>query len=345
MKIPNSKFQIPNFKLKILVFTLVFLIFPVFVFGVTLYLEPKEGEYKLGDHFGVKIRIDPEGECINTISVDLSFPNDILVLEGIDIGESIITIWVDKPSSFDIKKINETGKIHFSGGIPGGYCGRIPGDPGLTNMVAELRFYIPSMMVGEAKEETEEIKILENSQVFLNDGKGTLAKLNFQNSKIKILPTTGGGLNEWREKLLNDTSPPEPFEIQIQKNPAIFDGKYFIVFYTTDKETGVDYYMVKEGEREWKIAKSPYLLENQNLDEEIKVKAVDRAGNETIATLYPEKIKEKPKEIVPPQKEVNWKKIAQISAISILVFTLILTVLTLIRKKLFVKKKENNSFS
>jgi hypothetical protein len=341
MKIPNSKFQIPNFKLKVLVFGLVFLIFPVFVFGATLYLEPKEGEYKLGDHFGVKIRLDPEGECINTISVDLSFPNDILVLEGIDLGESIITIWVDKPSSFDIKKINETGKIHFSGGIPGGYCGRIPGDPGLTNMVAELRFYIPSMMVGEVKEETEEIKILENSQVFLNDGKGTLAKLNFQNSKIKILPTAGGGLNEWREKLLNDTSPPEPFEIQIQKNPAIFDGKYFIVFYTTDKETGVDYYMVKEGEREWKIAKSPYLLENQNLDEEIKVKAVDRAGNETIATLYPEKIKEKPKTIAPPKKEVNLKKIIQISIISILVLVLIFVAVLFIKKKLMFKKGKN----
>jgi hypothetical protein len=345
MKIPNSKFQIPNLRLKVLVFGLIFLIFPVFVFGATLYLEPKEGEYKLGDHFGVKIRIDPEGECINTISVDLSFPNDILVLEGIDLGESIVTIWVDKPSSLDIKKINETGKIHFSGGIPGGYCGRIPGDPGLTNMVAELRFYIPSMIVGEAKEETGEIKILESSQVFLNDGKGTLAKLNLQDSKIKILPIAGGGLNEWREKLLKDTTPPEPFEIQIQRDPAIFDGKYFIVFYTIDKETGVDYYMVKEGEREWKIAKSPYLLENQNLDEEIKVKAVDRAGNETIATLYPEKIKEKPKAIAPPKKEVSWKKIAQISAISILVFTLILIVLILVRKKFLVKKKENNPFS
>jgi hypothetical protein len=341
MKIPNSKSQIPNFKLKILVFTLVFLIFPVFVFGATLYLEPKEGEYKLGDHFGVKIRIDPEGECINTISVDLSFPNDILVLEGIDIGESIITIWVDKPSSFDIKKINETGKIHFSGGIPGGYCGRIPGDPGLTNMVAELRFYIPSMIVGEAKEETGEIKILESSQVFLNDGKGTLAKLNFEDSKIKILPTAGGGLNEWREKLLNDTSPPEPFEIQIQRDPTIFDGKYFIVFYTTDKETGVDYYMVKEGEREWKIAKSPYLLENQNLDEEIKVKAVDRAGNETIATLYPEKIKEKPKVIAPPKKEVNLKKIIQISIVSILVLVLIFVAVFFIKKKLISKKGKN----
>jgi hypothetical protein len=341
MKIPNSKFQIPNFKLKVLVFGLVFLIFPVFVFGATLYLEPKEGEYKLGDHFGVKIRIDPEGECINTISVDLSFPNDILVLEGIDFGESIITIWVDKPSSFDIKKINETGKIHFSGGIPGGYCGRIPGDPGLTNLIAEIRFYIPSMIVGEMGERTEEIKILENSQVFLNDGKGTLAKLNFQDSKIKILPTAGGGLNEWREKLLNDTSPPEPFEIQIQKNPNIFEGKYFIVFYTTDKETGVDYYMVKEGEREWKVAKSPYLLENQNLDEEIKVKAVDRAGNETIATLYPEKIKEKPKTIAPPKKEVNLKKIIQISIISILVLVLIFVAVLFIKKKLMFKKGKN----
>jgi hypothetical protein len=345
MKIPNSKFQIPNFKLKVLVFGLVFLIFPISVFGATLYLEPKEGEYQLGDHFGVKIRLGPEGECINTISVDLSFPNDILILEGIDFGESIITIWVDKPSSFDIKKLNETGKIHFSGGIPGGYCGRIQGDPGLTNMVAEFRFYIPSMIVGEAKEESGEIKILESSQVFLNDGKGTLTKLNFQNSKIKILPTVGGRLNEWREKLLKDTTPPEPFEIQIQRNLSIFNGKYFIVFYTTDKETGVDYYMIKEGERDWKVAKSPYLLENQNLDEEIKVKAVDIAGNETIATLYPEKIREKTKAIIPPKKEVNWKKIAQISAILILVFTLILIALILVREKFLVKKKENNPFS
>jgi len=340
MKISNFKFQISNLKLKVFILGLVFSFLPVFVLGSSLYLDPKEGEYKLGDHFGIKIRIDPEGECINTISVNLSFPNDILVLEGIDTGESIITIWVDKPFSFDIKKLNETGKISLAGGIPGGYCGRIPGDPGLTNLIAELRFFIPSMIVGEAKEQDVEIKILETSQVFLNDGKGTRAKLNLQNSKIKILPTAGGGLNEWREKLLNDTTPPEPFEVQIQRDPAIFEGKYFIVFFTTDKETGIDYYMVKEGEREWKIAKSPYLLENQNLDEEIKVKAVDRAGNETIATLYLEKAK--PKEITPPKKEINWKKIVQVSVISVLSITSISFVFFLIRKKLLIKKKKNN---
>jgi len=347
MKTQNSKFKTQSLKdkrqkfnlgFKTLILGLIFSLLPVFVFGATIFLDPKEAEYKLGDHFGIKIRIDPEGECINTISVDLLFPNDILILEGIDTGESIITIWVDRPSSFDIKKLNETGKISLAGGIPGGYCGRIPGDPGLTNLIAEVRFFIPSMIVGQIKEQDVEIKILETSQVFLNDGKGTLAKLNLQNSKIKILPTAGGGTNEWREKLLNDTTPPEPFEIQLQKDPAIFEGKYFIVFYTTDKETGIDYYMVKEGEREWKIAKSPYLLENQNLDEEIKVKAVDRAGNETIATLFSEKAK--PKEITPPKKKLNWKKIFQFSVISILAIILIFFIFFLIKRKLSIKKEE-----
>ena len=337
MKIPNSKFQIPNFELKILVFCLFFLVLPAFTFGAVLYLDPKEGEYGLGDHFGIKIRIDPEGECINTISVDLSFPNDILIFEGADFGDSIVTIWVERPSSLDTKKINETGKISLSGGIPGGYCGRIPGDPGMTNVIGEIRFFVPSMVVGEATEKTAEIKILNTSQVFLNDGRGTLARLTLQDSKIKILPTSGKGLNEWREKLLNDTTPPEPFEIQIQRDPAIFDGKYFIVFYTTDKETGVDYYMVKEGEREWKIAKSPYLLENQSLDEEVKVKAVDRAGNETVATFYPEKIKEK--ETVQQKKELFPKKIIQISIVLTLITVSAIGAVFLIRKKFQARKK------
>jgi len=101
MKIPNSKFQIPHLKLKILAFCLLFSVLPSFIFGAVLYLDPKEGEYGLKDHFGIKIRIDPEGECINTISVDLSFPNDTLIFEGADFGDSIVTIWVERPSSLD----------------------------------------------------------------------------------------------------------------------------------------------------------------------------------------------------------------------------------------------------
>jgi hypothetical protein len=333
MKVQNPKIKSQKFKLvkKILFLGLVLSFLPIFTFSATLYLEPKEETHKLGDHFAVKIRIDPEGECINTIAVDLSFPKNILLVEGINLGDSIINIWVEKPSSLDIKKINEEGKIYFAGGIPGGFCGRIPGDPGSTNIVAEIRFFIPSMIVGEVQEQEAEIKLLETSQVFLNDGRGTQATMNLKSSKIKITPERGGEINEWRQKLLEDTIPPESFEIQIQKDPAIFDGKYFIIFQTTDKETGVDYYMVKEGEREWRVAKNPYLLENQNLDEEIKVKAVDRAGNETIATYYPKfKKTEKPNLTKNP---INREKIIIISALISLILILIFILIFFIKKR------------
>jgi hypothetical protein len=328
-KIKNQRFKLEE---KILFLGLVFLIFPVFVFSATLYLEPKEETHKLGDHFRVRIRIDPEKECINTISVNLSFPKDILLVEGIDFGESIINIWVEKPSSLDIKKINETGIVSFSGGIPGGYCGRIPGDPGLSDVVAEIWFFIPSAIVGEVKEQEFEIKLLETSQVFLNDGKGTQANLKLLNSKIKVLPLQGGETNEWKDNLAKDRIPPEPFEIQIQRDPSIFGGKYFLVFQTTDKQTGIDYYMVKEGNKEWKVAKSPYLLENQDLDEEIKVKAVDRAGNETIVTYYPKfKKTEKPN----LTKNLINKKIIIISSIGLFLILMVILIFFIKRRKKF----------
>lgn len=327
MIIKNSKL------IKILISSLFFSFFPILVLGATLFLDPNESEYHLGDHFGIKIRINTEGECINTVSVNLAFPKDILILEGIDFGESIINIWVEKPTSLDNQKINEKGEISLAGGIPGGYCGRIAGDPGMSDTIAEIRFFIPSMIVGEVKERTEEIKILETSKVFLNDGKGTNASLNLKGAKIKILPTVGMGKNEWREKLTQDNIPPEPFEIEIHQDPAIFEGKYFIVFFTTDKQTGVDYYQVKEGEREWKLAQSPYLLENQNLDEEIKVKAVDKAGNERIISFSPEK-KLKEEGII--EKKLNWKIVL---IISISLILLIFLIIFLIKKKLRPKEK------
>jgi len=42
---------------------------------------------------------------------------------------------------------------------------------------------------------------------------------------------------------------------------------------------------VQEGDRPWRTAISPYLLQNQNLDETIRVKAVDRSGNELVVSL------------------------------------------------------------
>jgi len=78
---------------------------------------------------------------------------------------------------------------------------------------------------------------------------------------------------------------PESFKVEISQNPAIFEGKYFIVFSTTDKQSGIDYYEIKEGKKNWKIAVSPYILENQKLTSDIWVKAVDKAGNQWIEII------------------------------------------------------------
>ena len=124
---------------------------------------------------------------------------------------------------------------------------------------------------------------------------GTPAKLTIKGAVFTILP----GIpeipkKEWQEELEKDNIPPEPFEIEIHRTPEIFEGKYFITFFTFDKQTGLDYFEVKEGKRNWEKAESPYLLEDQDLKSIIKVKAVDKAGNERLA------------EYIPPKK-ITWK--------------------------------------
>ena len=262
-----------------------FALFPTFTLAAVLYLEPSQGEYQPGDNFIINVRIDTEGECINTVEANLSFPKDILRVADFSQGKSIITLWVKPP------EINqEEGLVSFSGGIPGGYCGIIPGDPETTNLLGKIIFRVPGMIVGGAPEALIKIEILETSQVFLNDGLGTLAKLTTQGAAFEIVPTRAEPLEEdWYQEIEEDTTPPELFEIEIHQESAIFEGKYFITFFTTDKQTGLDYYEIKEGDNDWKRATSPYLLADQSLQSIIKVKAVDKAGNERVAEYLPAK--------------------------------------------------------
>jgi len=245
--------------------------------GAILYLEPSSGQYQPGDTFLVEIKIDTEDECINTIEANLSFSQDILKAIDFSQGKSIITLWVKSP------EINQdSGLVSFSGGIPGGYCGRVAGDPGESNLLGRIIFRVPEVMVGEPGKNLAEVKFLDTSQVLLNDAKGTKAKLATQGANFKILSKLEPFKDEWREEIKKDNIPPEVFKIQISQDPAIFEGKYFITFSTTDKQTGVDYYKVKEGKRDWKVIVSPYVLENQKLTNNIQVKAIDKAGNERI---------------------------------------------------------------
>jgi hypothetical protein len=252
--------------------------------AAVLYLEPASGEYYKGDVFIVDARIDVEKECINTVEANLSFPQDILEVVDFSEGDSILSFWLKRP-------VAEQGKglISFSGGIPAGYCGEIPGDPGRSNLLTRIIFRVKEDRAGSV-----ELKFLDNSQVLLNDGFGTLTKLAVKSADFAINSGSSSAVKtEWQQEINKDAYPPEQFGIQIDRDASIFNNQYFIVFFTTDKQTGIAYYEIKEGEKDWKKGESPYLLEDQKLKSIIKVRAVDKAGNEAIAEYSPE-ITEKP---------------------------------------------------
>jgi hypothetical protein len=142
----------------------------------------------------------------------------------------------------------------------------------------------------------------------LNDGQGTEAPLRLLGGKFTLDKEAGSGINDvWREDVRNDNVTPESFSIELVKDEEgiYFNGKNFIVFTTTDKQTGISHYEIMEepvlefsqfswggADVAWIKADSPYVLKDQSLNSTIRVKAVDKAGNEYVATLIPEESKQ-----------------------------------------------------
>lgn len=264
--------------LQISIAIMLYILIPLKVGATILYLESSQNEYQLGDTFIAELRINVEqGECINTAEIYLSSEPRILEVKDFSKGDSIISLWLKEP---EFSK--ESGLVSFIGGIPGGYCGLLPGDPGKSNLLGTIIFEV------RKGSEITEVKFLDSSQILLNDGLGTPAELE---KKGKIFTILAGSpevvKKEWQERLEDDKIPPEPFGIEIRQDSLVFEGEYFLTFLTSDKQTGIDHYEVREGRREWKRAVSPYLLEDQNLQSIIGVKAVDKAGNERIVEYEP----------------------------------------------------------
>ncbi len=204
------------------------------------------------EDFLVEIFVDAKNEPVNAVGGKLSFNRDILEVKEIRDGNSLINFWVEKPSE-------KNGEITFSGITPGGLYGS-------KNLLFGIIFY--SKGEGDRAIKLSEITTLKN------EGKSALAEAIIQiTEQIQVSKT-------------EDTEPPESFKPAVASDPEIFNGKYFLVFTTQDKNSGIDHYKIREGFfGKYVIAESPYLLENQSLNKKIYVKAVDRAGNEKIAVF------------------------------------------------------------
>lgn len=243
------------------------------------YFTTSDESIGINGEVEVSLFIDSDGSRINAVEGMVSLPEHLVDIIQINYGESIVDIWIQKP------KVTKDG-IVFSGIVPGGFD--VVHDPVESRKKSGkiLTFILQSKKEGSIP------VILENISALLNDGNGSSDNVTSVPLYIEVLSYQGSPI----DKDLFDTKPPEEFIPEVVQDKNIFNGKYFLVFHTQDKSSGVDYYEIKEGKKEWVIAESPYELTDQSLISELKIKAVDKYGNEKIEVLratYPQVLKYK----------------------------------------------------
>jgi hypothetical protein len=267
--------------------------------AATLSIDPETRSVGPGDTFVVTLRLDTApDECVNAVTAEILYPKDWMNASAVSKGESLMSLWVEEPSVD-----REQGRVFMSGGIPAGYCGRVQGDPGKTNVVVKIIFSIPGNMIG-GKVATGPITLPlafgPETTVLLNDGFGTPAPLTLHDAAYIRELNSQGLKNEWLDIVHTDNIKPDLFTISVEQNGSTFEGKYFIVFSAIDKQSGIHHYEIMEDDPEnlgfvynkktkasFITGTSPHLLTDQLLKSRIIVRAFDHAGNTQEALLAP----------------------------------------------------------
>jgi hypothetical protein len=283
--------------------------------AATIYFSPEQGSYQAADVFALDVRLDlaSSDECVNTIDAAIGFDNEYLELVDFSSGDSILSLWLEKPDNSSLVDINHQKRLRFTGGVPGGYCGRIPGDAGNSNNLAKLIFKVIKPASDSPTETKAKAFFYPETLALLNDGLGTEADLSFKSAELLIKSGQGGQRQEWEALKMLDNLEPEPFTIELLRDPELYGGKYYLVWNTTDKQTGIDHYEVQESRQpieaggspswserlyrffsynnsheQWLPAEAPYILQDQHLLSYVRVKAIDKAGNAKVVEYFPE---------------------------------------------------------
>ncbi len=233
------------------------------VFAAEFLFDTKTKIITPGDEIKIDFLINTERDNLNALEAAVVFPKDILEFKEIRDGNSLVNFWVERP--------HEDGSgVRFSGIVPGGYTGS-------RGLLFSLVFRAKKQ--GNAFVEAHDFSALRN------DGVGTAA--HARATPLRIIISSRAPRTPSSETAMEDRVAPEQFVPEIARDPNIFEGKYFLVFATQDKGSGIDHYEVQEGDRPAVRAESPYVLQDQRRDEEIAVKAIDKRGNERLVRLAP----------------------------------------------------------
>jgi hypothetical protein len=293
-KIQNLKY------LSIFIFAILICL-PNTTFAATIKVSSESSVYAK-DVSILNVFIDTEDEVINSLDgyVILSDNNKgNFEIKDLSLVNSVFNLWPRKPS------LQESNKIYFVGGLPGGIKG---------NNLLLFKIIVKINEPGNFSISPENLK------AYLNDGLATSRSIVKNVSTISISESRNSPQDKWKEIISNDNTAPENFEIKVIQDDNLFDGKKFLSFETTDKESGINYYEVKEGDAKAVRTGNTYILIDQKNKPDVIVTAYDKAGNFQVATLN-------------GKDPIHWR--------SIIITLIILTVLYKIIKR--IRKNRKNA--
>ncbi|TSC71491.1 MAG: Uncharacterized protein G01um101470_581 [Parcubacteria group bacterium Gr01-1014_70] len=122
--------------------------------GAELLLTPSAGSFVVGSTFDISLMVSTNGEEVNAIAGQLSFPPDKLQVISSSAGKSVIDLW-SVPPRFN----NSAGTIELQGVI--------------TNGLNASRALITTVAFRVKSTGSAAIRIVDGSRVLKHDGKGT----------------------------------------------------------------------------------------------------------------------------------------------------------------------------
>jgi hypothetical protein len=247
---------------------------PAMSFAQSVAVSSSLSSIRSGDSFLVTVSLNTGRSTINSIEGKILFPANVISVNSIMTGHSLISLWVERPA------ITSPGEINFSGGLPGGYSGKN----------AELFSFI-----AQAAAPGKGTITAQNLAAYLNDGKATNIALAVSPLSLSVGASAGKPQTYVASA---DTVPPEPFTPVIARDAAFASGKYFVSFFASDKGSGIASYAVVE--KPWILswfgigithanASSPVILAYQTWGSTVSVSASDASGNVRVesAVKYP----------------------------------------------------------
>lgn len=250
----------------LILFSLMVFLCPYNSFAASIKISAESSVFA-GDTSILNVYLDTEGQVVNSIDGSLTLSdeqNGNFEVQEISLVNSVFTMWPRKPS------LEVGNTISFVGGSPEGLSG------------SRLLLYKVIVKINAPGE----FSVVPNeTKVYLHDGQGTLIQTNSPVSKIIVGEAKDDVQNKWQEIVSKDNIAPAPFSINLFKDQSLYDGKKFILFETTDSESGISHYEVKEGDYPFVRSGTTYLLIEQDSNKDVVVIAYDKAGNFQTSTL------------------------------------------------------------